>query len=464
MPFRHLALVSAVLLLAPGVSRAQSAPPLLYRVFLADGTGLASFGEWARVDDRLVFSMPVTPGAGPSELHLVSLPIRRVDMHRTERYANSVRAASYAATRGEGDFARLSDAVAQALNQIASEANPVVRLVTAERARRMLTEWPGASYGYRGAEVREIVAVLDEVIAGLRAVSGDTGRFDLSLSATTSEAPTIEPLLPPPDHTQVVQGLMSASMAVESPEEKVSLLQSVIALVDRAVDLLPEAFARAIRSTAALEIAEEQRIDRQYARLQSSTLTAATQHGAQADVRSLERLRRQVQSQDQRLGGRRPDTVAALVATLDAHLDAAHRMRLAQDQWLLRIDRLRAYQQASAAYVDALAGSSPGLDDIRSLAGPTPQRLRIMAERLGRAARQLAILTPPDELAAVHALFRSAFSLATNAVQLRLDAAAAADVELARQAAAAASGAVMLLERARSDLAATLKPPIEPHD
>ena len=143
---------------------------------------------------------------------------------------------------------------------------------------------------------------------------------------------------------------------------------------------------------------------------------------------------------------------------------AAHRMRLAQDQWLLRIDRLRAYQQSSATHVDTLAASAPGLDDIRSLAGPTPQRLRLMAERLGRGARMLAILTPPDELAAVHALFRSAFSLATNAVQLRLDAAAAADVDVARQAAAAASGAIMLLDRARADLAATLKPPIAPRD
>ena len=464
MRLRHLALVSAALLVTPTHSRAQSAQPLLYRVFLADGTGLASFGEWARVDDRLVFSMPVTPSAGPTDLHLVSLPIGRIDMRRTERYANSVRAASYAASRGEADFARLSDEIAQALNLIASEANPIVRLATAERARRLLTDWPGAMHGYRAAEVREIVAVLDEVIAGLRSTTGQTGRFDLSLSASTSDAPAIEPLLPPPDHTQIVQGLMSASQAVATPEEKMSLLQSVIALVDRAVDLLPEAFARAIRSSAADELAEEQRIDRQYARLQSATLAAATQHGARADVRSLERLRKQVQSQDQRLGGRRRETVSALVATLDAHLDAAHRMRLAQDQWLLRIERLRAYQQASAAYVEVLAQSAPGLDDIRSLAGPTPQRLRILGERLGRAARLLALLTPPDELAAVHALFRSAFSLATNAVQLRLDAATAADVDLARQAAAAASGSMMLLERARTDLAATLKPPIERRD
>jgi hypothetical protein len=193
-------------------------------------------------------------------------------------------------------------------------------------------------------------------------------------------------------------------------------------------------------------------------------LTAATAHASRADVRSLERLRKQVQSQDSGLGARRPDTVAALVATLDAHLDSARRMRLAQDQWLLRIERLRAYQQSAAPHVESLAASASSLDDIRALAGPSPQRLRVLAERLGRAARHLALLTPPEELAAVHALFRSAYGLATSAVQLRLDAAAAADVELAGQAAAAASGSMMLLERARADLAATMKPPIEPRD
>lgn len=464
MRLSTLVLASAVVVTTPLASRAQSSVPLLYRVFLADGTGLASFGEWARVDDRLVFSMPVTPGAGPSDLHLVSLPIGRVDMGRTERYAHSVRAASYAASRGEADFARLSDEVAHALNQIATETDPVARLATAERARRTLTDWPGAVHGYRAAELREIVGVLDEVIGSLRSTTGQTGRFDLSLSTSTTEAPAREPLLPPPDHTQVIQGLMSASMAVESPEEKISLLQSVIALVDRAVDLLPEAFARAIRSTAAGAIADEQRIDRQYARLRATTVTAAMQHASRADVRSLERLRRQVENQDRRLGARRPDTVAALVATLDTHLDGARRMRLAQDQWLLRIDRLRAYQGAAASHVATLVAATPSLDDIRALAGPSPQRLRVLAERLGRASRLLALLTPPEELAAVHALFRSAYSLATSAVQLRLDAAAAANVELAGQAAAAASGSIMLLGRARADLAATMKPPIEPRN
>jgi hypothetical protein len=69
------------------------------------------------------------------------------------------------------------------------------------------------------------------------------------------------------------------------------------------------------------------------------------------------------------------------------------------------------------------------------------------------------VVKAPLELQAVHAILRSAYELAENAVKLRLDAAAAADVELAKQASAAASGALMLLERGRADLEVALRPP-----
>lgn len=440
-------------------AQAQPAGPPLYRVFLADGTGLASFGEWARVDDRLVFSMPLTPGAGASDLHLVSLPINRVDLVRTQRYADSVRAATYAANRGESDFALLSGEMARTLNQIAGVADPKVRLAMAERARRALADWPGTHYGYRAAEVRDFVGVLDEVIAGLRASAGGN-RFDLALSATTTDAPETEALIPAPDQTEVIRGLMSAAQAVDSPAEKVSLLQSVVALVDRAVDLLPETFAKAIRATAAGSIADEQRVERNYARLRATVLTEAAQHASRANVRGLERLRTRIRQQDKQLGERRPDAVAALLATIDSDLDAAHRLRLAQDQWSLRVERMRQYEASSGAFIATLLQASRGLDDIRAMAGPAPQELRPLAQRIDRSARRLALVEAPAELSAVHALFQSAFSLAGNAVQLRQDAAAVASVDLARQAAAAASGAIMLLERARADLASAMKPPI----
>jgi hypothetical protein len=427
-------------------------------VFLADGTALASFGEWARVDDHLVFSMPTAPDASPGDLHLVSVPVRRLDLARTERYAETVRATTYAATRGEADFAQLSGHVANILNQVALLADPDQRLATAERARRSLTDWSREHYGYRANEVREILGVLDEVISGLRASAG-RGGFDLAFSTSTFEPPS-EPLLTPPDQAEVVRQLLVASTVVDSATEKMSLLQSVVALVDRAVDLLPASFARTIRASALGAIAEEQRVGTQYARLRVTALADISKHAGSADVRSLERLRDRLREQDTRLGRRRPEDVAALIATVDAHLDSARRLRLAHDQWLFRIDGLRRYQRATRSFVETLVNAGPGLADIRDLAGPLPGELRDLAQRLSRASRRLAIVDVPPAIASMHAVLQSAYSLAESAVQLRMDAAAHADVDLARQAAAAASGSMMLLVRARTDLDAAMQSPL----
>lgn len=430
----------------------------LYRVFLSDGSALASFGEWARVDDRVVFSMPLAPGAGPSDLHLVSLPVSRVDLARTEQYAHAVRASNYASTRGEADFAHLSSSVAYTLNEVAAMKDPRQRLAAAEQARRMLADWPGNQFGYRATEVREFIGVLDEVIAGLRATAGARG-FELSLSAHT-EAPPAAPLLPAPTHQEVVENLVAASRLVDSPAEKVSLLQSVVALIDRAVGYLPESIATALRTSALGEIAEEHRIDQLYTSLRTTTLNEAARSAARADVRSLQRLRQQVHDRNVELGARRPDHVAGILATLDTHLDAAHRLRLAHDQWLLGLGGMRAYRRAATPFVQTLVAVRRSLDDIKMLAGPSPERLRPLGRQLERSARQLALLEPPAQLVAIHAAFRSAYTLASSAVQLRRDAIDVADVDLARQASAAASGALMLLDRARADLRAALEPPL----
>src|SRR5215472_15653181 len=94
-------------LLAVGLSiplhGAAADDAVLFRVFLKDGTALVSYGEFARVADRVVFSMPLNvPDANPS-LHLVSIPSERVDWDRTNRYTENARAAHYLATRAERD-------------------------------------------------------------------------------------------------------------------------------------------------------------------------------------------------------------------------------------------------------------------------------------------------------------------------------------------------------------------------
>ncbi len=428
----------------------------IYRVFLTDGTALASYGEWARLDDRVVFSMPVSTAQTP-DLHLVSLPVARVDWPRTERYARAARATRYAATRGEADFARLSSTVAQTLNEVAQQRDPQKRLQVAERARRAMAEWPGNHFGYRAHEVREIVGMLDEVIGELRAAAG-LSRFDLALS-TSAPPENADTLLPSPGQTELVDQLMKVAALADNPAERTSILRTVLSLLDRAIGTLPDSWVAAVRKTALGTLAEDERIDAEYGALRTKTVNLATRLAARADVRTLERLRTQAVRDDARLGSRRPGQTAALLATIDVHLDAARRLRLAHDQWQLRADGYRAYRRDLGRPLDLLASASASLEDIRQLAGPEPQSLRQLDARIARESSRFERVMPPVELQVIHAVFRSAWELAANAVRLRLEAVAANSLDQARQASSAAAGAMMLFARARADLDAALQPP-----
>src|SRR3954466_6683308 len=103
--------------------RAAAEEPTLLRVFLTDGTSLVSYGEPARVNERVVFLMPTTTAPNPP-LHLVNLPVQRVDWDRTSRYAATARASHYIATQAESDYAALSSDVVSTLNEIATTAAP----------------------------------------------------------------------------------------------------------------------------------------------------------------------------------------------------------------------------------------------------------------------------------------------------------------------------------------------------
>ena len=59
--------------------------------------------------------MPTATTPNPP-LHLVNLPIARVDWDRTNRYAATARASHYIETQAENDYAALSNDVAATLN------------------------------------------------------------------------------------------------------------------------------------------------------------------------------------------------------------------------------------------------------------------------------------------------------------------------------------------------------------
>ena len=141
--------LSAPLGQIPPAAPAGGADVTLFRVFLTDGTSLVSYGEIARVGDRVVFSMPTSASATDPALQLVDLAANRVDWTRTANYADAARANRYVESQAVYDYAQLSNDVAQALNEVADTADPAKRLAVAERARKMLADWPSTHFNYK---------------------------------------------------------------------------------------------------------------------------------------------------------------------------------------------------------------------------------------------------------------------------------------------------------------------------
>jgi hypothetical protein len=452
------AAVAAVALVGPGQARAQTPDTVtLLRVFLNDGTSLVSYGEPARVDDRVIFSMPTETAPTPT-LHLINLPLDRVDWDRTNRYAAAARLSHYVKTKAEDDYAALSNQVAMTLNQVAHTPDPAQRLAIVEEARRTLADWPDRHYGYRKAEVAQMLTMLDEAIADLRAARGG-GRFDLTLTAF-ADPPTIpEPLLPPPTLRESLEQVMAAARAVDTPAERTSLLATVVATIDRAKDALPAEWATATRADAADAMRVEAQLDRSYQLLTARTMAAANRRARIADVTGLERLLLSIPRRDAGLGARRPDAVAALVAAVESKLDAARQLQLARDRWAMRAPDLRRYRLAIGPPIDLFSELQAPLESIKSLAGSPPPTLSFIERRVARILKLVADIAPPEETAAAHALLVSAIQLAGHSAEIRREAVLASDMTRAWDASSAAAGALMLAARARADIQSALRLP-----
>ncbi len=455
--WRHALTVGLVCLLAFSPSaRAQAPVTPLLRLFLSDGTSLTSFGEWVRMGDRVVFSLPLGEGPSP-DLQLVTIAATRVDWPRTERYAATARTVHYAATRAEDDYAQFSNQVAAVLTGIAREPDPKRRLAMAGAARAAMADWPNQHHGYRAADVRQMLTLLDEVISDLRASAGED-TFELGLVSTGPPA-AAETLLPPPTAAQLADELLTASALVETSTERTTLLESVIGLIDRAASLLPAAWATRVRSSALGSLTSEHAADAAYTKLAATTLDAAAKRARSADVRGIERLRAHVLEADAKLGSKRPAELSAVLSALDVTAESARRLRLARDQWQVLQPEFNSYRRAVGPALRELQRAERPLEDIRAQAGPKPRVLALVTKRFYRARPAMAGTNPPPMLASVHALLQSAWNLADNALKLRQRAIESGDATRATEASAAAAGALMLAARAREDLDKALAPP-----
>jgi hypothetical protein len=444
-----------LVLLMSATTAARAADSVLYRLFLTDGTSIVSYGEFARVAGRVVLSIPLgDPSQSPS-LQLISIPETSVDWLRTDRYSDAVRAKRYAETRGENDFAMLSQRVTEALNQITMTSDPARRLAMAVEARGNLARWPYENFGYRATDVAQLVGMLDEVISELRVAAGQSS-FDVSLVANVTASPP-EELLPAPSFRETMEQAVAAAAATPEPAERISLLDAVTTALQEPAKAGGWAAALKLRATS--DLAGELRINKAYTDLSSSTIAMATTRATRGDVPGIQALVQSVLKADDRLGRRRPQETSALLQLLDLRLDEARRVRLARDAWIVRQDSFKAYRTAIAPAMAEFRTSRAVLESIRQLAGPEPRLLPRLEERLVMARQQIAAITPPPDLQSVHALFTSTLQMATRAVSSRRNAISSGQMALAWEASSAAAGALLLFQNANEELDRLTTPP-----
>ena len=454
--------IALVWLAGPAHAFAESAT--LFRVYLNDGSAVTSYGEYARVGDRLVFSMPIggvdSGASSQPTLHIVNLPISSINWTATERYAESARYSRYIETRAESDYAALAGEVAATLNAVALAKDPKAQLNLAVAARRRLASWPRDHFGYRADDVREMLGLLDEAISGLRIALGETSfAIDLVANAPATRAPDATAPLRAPTASEAIVQAVAVAKASDVAADRVSILRTVVAELDSRGSAVPSDLKTTTRRWALHVIKEETRIDRQYSELAATSLKRAADAAIRADVRGVQRVLASLERRDAELGRRRPDELYALIDQVRGQLDAARRLRLARDRWRERSGTFRAYRSAVDPLVATLARARQTMDDIKALAGSDPAELIGLADKLQTASKTLSAVSVPDELKPAHALLSSAVNLAETAVKTRRQAATSGELSLAWDASSAAAGSMMLLEKAREDMEAATRLP-----
>jgi hypothetical protein len=439
-------------LLADTAVRAQAVDAgSMFRVFLTDGQAVPSFGESAVVGDRVIFTMIVGDGSIRTTMQLVSLPVAAVDLFRTARYAESMRAARYAATHGEADYAAMTAEVERAVTQLTKIADPKRRLALAEEAKRRLLTWSQEHYSYRADDVNKLAGMFDEVIAELRAAAGES-RFSLDLVAGSAAA-QLEPLLPLPTLRESVAMALAAARAADLGSERQAILRAAATAAGGAVG--------ADDLTAALNerLALEQTADAAYATLAAALLARADTAMRRADVDAVAETRRHAIERDRELGSLRPHELSALMAGLDAKLEAAKTYRLALDHYAYARRGRLDYEKKVRPAMSGFDGLRPMLESIRDMRTTPFERLTAAYERFKAFAAELARIVPPGDMSDVHATLSSSVHMAVEALERRRRAVIVANMADARDASSAAAGAVLLADQARDSLIRRLFPP-----
>ena len=440
-------LVSGLAGVAPRAAAGPGEASPDHRLFLVQGGDLVARGDPVRVGDRVTLLLPLDASGSAPHPRLISVPAAAVDWETTGRYAAAVRAARYAAAHGAADFERLSADVARALNAIAFTDDPQARRVLAQRTRERLLAWTERSHGYRADDIAEIVALLDAAVAADNAA----GHLELGLVAITGR-PHLMPILPAPNQQEIVARALTASRLTPVPEERIAILRDVLAVLEDPGSDLGAEWRALTRAVAVRDLDAEAQHAQAFAVLRADALARATAGARRADVRGVESVLDDVRLRYAALGARYPGQLAALSAALQQQLADARARRLEQDRQWYAASIVRDYGARAQNALAGLAAARGTLEDIRLLAGPPVAALAGLDARLSAAAGEFGLAAPPAELRRVHELLRQALLLAAGAASGRQQAVRDGDLDAAWDAAAAAAGALLLLDHAAAQL------------
>ena len=208
----------------------------------------------------------------------------------------------------------------------------------------------------------------------------------------------------------------------------------------------------------ATRLAAEVRAGSAYAALTAALLKRATDAKRRGDVAAVQRLQEELVRRDRSLGRQRPLEVKALATELNDTLLATRRFRRALTEYAQQRTSLRAYNTKVQPIFSGIAAATPVVTAVRELHPATREQLSSTELRLRKLQAAAQATRPPSTVAGMHATLISAIRMAREALtRAQLDGAKPAAVP--GPAASAAAGALILAEHARTDLAASLRPP-----
>ena len=262
-----------------------------------------------------------------------------------------------------------------------------------------------------------------------------------------------------PTLQESIEQVLVAARLSDMPVEREALLSTALDRIDARTDALPADWVTSVRTRARTMLDRDLALDRKYQAVVNDYAPRARDAARRADVRGLDWILARVRQRDQDLGHQRPDVVNALIAEVNAQLNAARRLQLLRDRWTMRLPAYRSYSSEMKLPLSLFGDVTRPLQDIKELAGSTAARLVTIEEQVKQIRLLVSAVTPPAELAAAHALLLSATNLAENAARIRREATLSGDMARAWDASSAAAGALMLGGQARTEIQASLRQP-----